>query len=150
MKARVIVADPPWKFGDSLPGPKRGALARVFSKIRIENGCWVWTASLTVRGGYAQANIGGRVVRVHRWLYEQLVAPVPMRLDLDHVCRQRRCVNPAHLEPVTRAENLRRGIGNKPKMVCLRGHLVAGTNVYVRPGSGRRECLACKRARAKR
>jgi hypothetical protein len=68
-------------------------------------------------------------------------------LDLDHLCRVRHCVNPAHLEPVTRAENLRRGIGNKPSALCRAGHVVSGDNVYTRPGSGRKERFACKRNR---
>jgi hypothetical protein len=107
--------------------------------------CWVWVASLTVRGGYAQARLkDGRVVRVHRWLYQRVSGVVPITLDLDHLCRVRHCIRPAHLEPVTRQVNLARGVGNKPRTHCRRGHAVTGSNVYQRPGSGRRECLTCK------
>lgn len=76
-----------------------------------EGGCWLWTASLT-HNGYGKFWVDGAVVRAHRWIYEQLVGPIPDGLHLDHVhergCRSRRCVNPAHLEPVTNEENQRR------------------------------------------
>jgi hypothetical protein len=71
-------------------------------------GCWLWTASTDPKG-YAQFDFRTRNTRGHRFVYEALVGRIPEGLDLDHLCRVRRCVNPAHLEPVTRAENLRRG-----------------------------------------
>lgn len=127
--------------------PKDAARVAAYTEVST-TGCWLWTASLTVRGGYAQMNVGGgKVVRVHRWLYASLVGPVDPSLDLDHLCRVRRCVNPDHLEPVSRAENLRRGIGNKRRATCSSGHALAGDNLYVRPGSGRKECLQCKNDR---
>lgn len=70
--------------------------------------CWGWTASLNAYG-YAQFQRGKTMVRVHRVLYEELVGPVGDNLDLDHLCRNRACVNPAHLEPVSHGENCRRG-----------------------------------------
>jgi len=61
------------------------------------------------RYGYARFNIApGQSVHAHRFAYEELVGPIPEGLDLDHLCRNKTCVNPAHLEPVTRAENVRR------------------------------------------
>jgi len=83
---------------------------RFDAKYRIdESGCWLWTASLNA-GGYGQfasGSIGTRLA--HRWRWEMENGPVPEGLELDHLCRVRHCVNPAHLEPVTRRENLLRG-----------------------------------------
>lgn len=121
---------------------------RALSNVeKNDKGCWLWKGSLTVRGKYAQMNIRGRVVRVHRWLYQKLKKKVSRRLDLDHTCRVRHCINPEHLEPVTRKVNLARGVGGKPWSRCAQGHDVLGDNVYTRPGSGRKECFTCKRAR---
>ncbi len=77
-------------------------------------GCWIWLGALH-RNGYGNIRVGSmkdgtRGHRVaHRALYEALVGPIPAGMELDHLCRVRSCVNPAHLEPVTRRENLRRG-----------------------------------------
>lgn len=70
--------------------------------------CWLWLG-ITTPGGYGQIRRGGRTWVTHRWVYELLIGPIPAGLDLDHLCRVRRCVRPSHLEPVTRGENLRRG-----------------------------------------
>lgn len=86
--------------------------ARFWSKVdRQPDGCWLWTDAINPRTGYAQVRMGGRggrMVLVHRWSYEHLVAPIPRGLQLDHLCRVRHCVNPDHLEPVTAQENRRR------------------------------------------
>jgi hypothetical protein len=102
---------------------------RFWSKVSPEtSGCWLWTASL--RNGYGQFHIGGRgMVRAHRWAYELLVAPIPSKLQPDHLCRVRHCVNPLHLELVTSATNTLRGTGpaaiNAAKTHCKRGHSLA-------------------------
>lgn len=73
-------------------------------------GCWDWTAAVDPATGYGKVHIApGATANAHRAGYELLVGAVPDGLDLDHLCRNRRCVNPAHLEPVTRQENLLRG-----------------------------------------
>lgn len=82
-------------------------LDRMAPKITVDGvGCWVWTASL--RDGYGQVRVGSSVRSAHRVMYEQLVGPVADGLDLDHLCRRRECVNPDHLEQVTRRDNLLR------------------------------------------
>lgn len=86
----------------------------------------------------------------HRVAYEALVAPIAAGLQLDHLCRVRRCVNPAHVEPVTQAENLRRGETITARAVaathCPQGHPYSGENLYVNP-EGHRHCRQCARDR---
>lgn len=76
-------------------------------------GCWLWTSTL-IKGGYGRFGLNGRHVLAHRYSYELNVGPIPEGMEIDHVydrgCRHRNCVNPAHLEPVTKDENIRRMI----------------------------------------
>lgn len=125
---------------------------------RIEAGdCWEWTATIT-RHGYGvftflEPSVGRVVTRMaHRLLYEELVGPIPLGLDLDHLCRNRRCTNPDHLEPVTRAENLRRGVGGKLAGLrqarlacCANGHPFDEKNTGVSM-RGWRFCRTCARS----
>lgn len=89
-----------------------------------ESGCWIWMGH-TMANGYGQFRYGGKAIPAHRAAYAIVrgIMP-PSRTDLDHLCRTRCCVNPDHLEPVTRQENLRRGFGSKliGKDKCIRGH----------------------------
>lgn len=85
-------------------------LARFVAKVDVApSGCWLWSAAVDSTTGYAKFHAERRVVNAHRWAYEHYLGPVPEGLDLDHLCRVRHCVNPLHLEPVTRRENLLRG-----------------------------------------
>jgi hypothetical protein len=90
--------------------PKLDPSVRFWSKVRGSDAstCWEWQGHV-MRNGYGQFGLRrGVVVLAHRWAYEDLVVAIPDGLDLDHLCRNTRCVNPWHLDPVTRAENLRR------------------------------------------
>jgi len=71
-------------------------------------GCWIWQRSMD-QNGYGQMRVCHKLYRAHAFFYEYLVGPVPDGLELDHLCRNPACVNPAHLEPVTRAVNTQRG-----------------------------------------
>jgi hypothetical protein len=105
------------------------------------SGCWLWMGAVT-NGGYGIINIGGRKpppTRAHRLTYELLVGPIPEGLELDHLCRVPCCVNPKHLEPVTHAENVRRG--NAGKNMSERTHCPKG---HPRT-KGARRCKECHR-----
>lgn len=104
--------------------------------------CWAWTANRT-GNGYGMY----RQRMAHRVAYEALVERIPTGLELDHLCRNRSCVNPAHLEPVTHQENMRRsplwgGRYQRAKTHCKAGHPYDETNTY--PVKGGRDCRACR------
>ena len=114
--------------------------------------CWLWTGHLN-HGGYGQFSTGkARYFGAHRWSYEHFVGPVPAGLDLDHLCRVRHCVNPDHLEPVTRRENLLRGTRNNymaSKTHCPQGHPYDEANTYRHRLAVGRSCRACSRLRTR-
>jgi hypothetical protein len=123
---------------------------RFWSKTTIdpETGCWLWTASTSE--GYGAFGVRkGLIARAHRVTYTTLVGEVPAGLDLDHLCRTRRCCNPAHLEPVTRRVNLLRGNTVNARTHCPKGHPYDAVNtnvINVRGGGKYRQCRACNRA----
>lgn len=129
-----------------MPGKKgwRAPLRdRLEAKIdRHDDGCWIWTAGGDSHG-YGVVWLDGHSRGAHRVIYELLVEPIPDGMEIDHLCRVRECVNPEHMEIVTRRKNGLRGIGpaarNARKTVCKRGH-----PFEMRPGGGR-ICRICQR-----
>ena len=122
---------------------------RFWDKVQVdESGCWEWTAC-RLPNGYGQFWHSGRLSLAHRVSYQCLVGPIPDGLELDHLCRTRGCVNPSHLEAVTRNENILRGMMSthaRGAELCRKGlHRITPENVYVRP-SGVRQCLPCMKA----
>lgn len=122
---------------------------------RGADGCWLWTGVVTPSGYgvFYDARIR-RNVRAHRAAWLAAHGQVPTGLVLDHLCRVRHCVNPAHLEPVTRRENTLRGetlaARKAAQAECVNGHALAGENVYRHPQRGTRMCRACMTATATR
>lgn len=132
---------------------KQALLNRIADKYFVgDGGCWEWTASRDA-GGYGRVKAYGSMRVAHRVLYELLIGQVPEGLQLDHLCRNRGCVNPEHLEPVTRKENVNRGIvaqvngdRNRALTHCKRGHEFTLENTYIastRLGNPARVCRAC-------
>lgn len=113
------------------------------------NGCWIWIGTRSTKGYGQFSPTAIKRVAAHRWAYELLIGAIPDGLTLDHLCRNRECVNPTHLEPVTNRENLLRGVGltaqNAAKTHCTNGHPYAPENTGHREGA--RYCLACNRSR---
>ena len=112
-----------------------------------ENGCWEWVGFVNPKG-YAHLCHKGKQVRAHRHYYEQEYGPIPEGLEIDHLCRSRACVNPAHMEAVTGRENVLRGIGhtaqNARKTHCKRGHEFEDmSNVPFVKGRPWRVCRTC-------
>ena len=123
---------------------------RFWSRVKIApSGCWEWTAAKSGPMGYGCCWDGLRRRMAHRFLYETLYGDVPQGFELDHLCRNPKCVNPNHLEVVTRSQNVLRGIAPqrakeyyKRQQYCKRGHKFTETNTYRSP-NGRRRCRTC-------
>jgi hypothetical protein len=114
--------------------------------------CWEWRGCR--QRGYGIFGVGVKTLRAYRWLYELERGPIPEGRQLDHLCRNRACVNPAHLEPVTRKQNILRGecpsAVNARKTHCVNGHHLSGANVKMKRQSNKRggyfrRCRLCSR-----
>jgi len=122
--------------------------SRVRSKIEFTSSCWNWKAYCFQ--GYGRLRFKGfKTCKAHRIIYQLLVARIPDNLTIDHLCKNRSCVNPAHMEPVTLAENQRRaptvGTVNRGKTHCPKGHEYTSENTYYwnDRGNQARRCRTC-------
>ncbi len=142
--------------------PLSNAPPKFWKRVSIQtSGCWLWQGNIN-GWGYGRITAGSRATGdkraalVHRCAYEWLVGPIPYALCIDHLCRTRHCVNPLHMEPVTLAENVRRGTAgevNRARMKnisqCPAGHAYNEKNTGVRP-NGDRYCRECNEIRRQR
>lgn len=119
------------------------------------NGCWEWLRGKT-KSGYGRIRVNWTMFRTHRYFYENLVGPIPKGLEPDHLCRNRACFNPEHIEPVTPRVNQLRSFGvgglNFRKTNCPQGHPYSGKNLLIRviksTGGLNRQCRECRRVLA--
>jgi hypothetical protein len=133
---------------------------RLLARTKIVGDCWFCGPNPK---HYGQYRINGRIVSAHRFVYELLIGPIPQGLQIDHLCRQRSCINPAHLEAVPPKENIRRGLsgyfgdkhkgkGGRPWMArthCKHDHPFEGYNLIIN-WRGERVCRACYNASRRR
>jgi hypothetical protein len=134
------------------PGKFAAFVARFMSHI-VEDPdpphCWLWKGTINPKRYPCFGMGGGKSVLAHRVSWLLFRGPIPEECEVDHLCREKVCVLPDHLEPVTGRENNRRSTSptalNARKIRCIRGHALVGANLLTRP-DGRRVCRACKRA----
>lgn len=136
-----------------MPRKAQDVQNRAIKNIEKTADCWYWTGSISGTG-YGQIGSRDKVLVAHRVVYETLVGQIPKGLHLDHLCRNKLCVNPQHLEPVSPKVNILRGVGlaavNSRKVKCTKfGHPLSGVNLYVDP-RGKRECRECRKVAQKK
>ena len=124
-------------------------VARLMTKfIPVDGSCWEWIGS-RAHDGYGAFALRRKNKLAHRVVYEHFIGPIPSGMTIDHLCRNRNCVNPHHLEAVTNRVNTLRGIGlsaeNAKKTSCVHGHPLSGENLALRVGryGGYRKCKRC-------
>ena len=121
---------------------------RLYGRVRADaKACWVWQGCTSK--GYGRIRYNGKQTTTHRVSYELQYGPIPKTGTVDHLCRNRKCINPLHLQVVSIKENVLRGIGitanNSLKTHCPAGHPYSGDNLAIRGHS--RQCRTCQRER---
>ena len=118
---------------------------RLWNKVDATGDCWLWTASQ--RMGYGSFRYDGKLRYAHRLVYELLIGDIPNGLTVEHHCRVRTCVNPAHLSLMTSGDNSRNSPAtsqsvNLRKTHCVKGHPYSPDNT-IRLGDASRRCKKC-------
>lgn len=135
----------------------REVTERFLSKVNKNGagGCWLWTAAINSKG-YGVFRHNGIMRLASTVAFEIFKGPKPRGMHVDHLCRVRHCVNPAHLDLVTPKVNTRRGLAGQflkrvqeSKTHCPRGHPYAGSNLYIAP-NGSRQCKMCRKIKQRR
>jgi hypothetical protein len=123
-----------------------GKIALVVDEVDLGHDTPCWVTPYCRSDGYATVRVDGRMQKAHRVVYERVIGPIPDGLVIDHLCRVRECINPRHLEPVTRRTNSLRGEGptaiNAKAESCAKGHPFTPENTIRRSDGGRR-CRVC-------
>jgi hypothetical protein len=132
-----------------------GQIKRFFKKVNKTSGCWIWIGAIN-NYGYGMVQINGSKHSAHRISYEIAKGAIADNLQIDHLCRNRRCINPEHLEAITQKENLLRGetiaAKNKSKTHCPKGHPYSKKNTIMKNKGGgyrSRQCRICRNEKEK-
>ena len=132
-------------FYDSLTIEELEKLVHRFTAKIVKENCWKWESALNK--GYGVFSIKNKTKQAHRLSFELFSGRIPKGLQLDHLCRNPKCVNPSHLEPVTPKENMNRSMSvayQRNKTECRNGHSYSAENTVINK-RGARECLTCTR-----
>lgn len=147
IKYHYLGGEPYLEIPDIMPD----ILEYFWSKVEKTDTCWNWIGTKK-SNNYGQFWLNNKPYRVHRIVYELYKGKIPNGLILDHLCRNRRCCNPEHLEPVTNQENVVRGLAgktvnrynpHKDKTHCSNGHPYSGENLLF--NKNKRVCRTCKK-----
>lgn len=137
------------KFGymkDETLTDKQKLLRYLIDRVEVVNDCWEWQGYLVKGYAYTRSPFDMKSTRMHRLTYEVFKKPIDEQMVLDHLCRDRKCLNPDHLEEVTLVENVMRGESqhakNARKTHCKHGHSFSEENTY--RYQGKRMCRACR------
>lgn len=133
---------------------RKPIIERLLAKVEIDDsGCWIWRGAHN-RAGYGYIGNPHDKTGVHRASYEFYKGPIPMGLQIDHLCRKPACANPDHLEAVSCRVNILRGVSPAAREArqthCKRGHPLNLLNTYVQPSNGQRSCKTCRQERKHR
>jgi hypothetical protein len=130
-----------------MAGRQKNTPEKFWARVEKTPTCWLWCGWIA-KSGYGYFSVNYKDVRAHRFAWEFCFGPIPADKQLDHLCRVRHCVNPAHLELVTCQENVLRGTGatarNARKTHCKYGHPLSGSNVKIVGKRKGRDCVICR------